>query len=77
MSKELLTGWIRLLCTQAVNPALGERTDVVGIESNRIESKVLRTLCLELDETSLLLQMSAFRKDPVEAARALGCEGRG
>eukprot|EP00752_Nemacystus_decipiens_P011002 g9776.t1 len=40
-------------------------------------AQVLRALCLELDETSLLLQMAAFRKDPVEAARALGCEGRG
>ncbi|CAM9422121.1 unnamed protein product [Pylaiella littoralis] len=40
-------------------------------------AQVLRTLCLELDEASLLLQISAFREDPAEAARALGCEGRG
>lgn len=42
-----------------------------------VGGKVLRTLCLELDEASLLLQISAFREDPAEAARALGCEGRG
>lgn len=39
--------------------------------------KVLRTLCLEVDEASLLLQASAFGEDRAEAARVLGCEGRG
>lgn len=62
----------RLLCVFDCNSCARD-----GMGWDGMESKVLRTLCLELDETSLLLQMSAFRKDPVEAARALGCEGRG
>ncbi|CAN0342761.1 unnamed protein product, partial [Hapterophycus canaliculatus] len=40
-------------------------------------AQVLRTLCLELDETSLLLQISACRESKADAARSLGCEGRG
>ncbi|CAN0450303.1 unnamed protein product, partial [Laminaria digitata] len=40
-------------------------------------AQVLRTLCLELDETSLLLQAAAFRDDSAAAARSLGYEGRG
>ncbi|CAN0210971.1 unnamed protein product, partial [Ectocarpus sp. 12 AP-2014] len=40
-------------------------------------AQVLRTLCLEVDEAILLLQASAVGEDKAEAARALGCEGRG
>lgn len=69
-AKKNLTEFVRPFRVQTVNLC---GRDGMGWD----RPKVLRTLCLELDETSLLLQMSAFRKDPVEAARALGCEGRG